>query len=83
MNSPPQSDSLRANGRDTAGRFTAGNSIGPRFNEGNTAALIHGGRRMQLGRGTALDEAERMAVRDLVIADLGGATRPASRQGAE
>ena len=83
MNSPPQSDSLRANGRDTAGRFTAGNSIGPRFNEGNTAALIHGGRRMQLGQGTVLDEAERVAVRDLVIADLGGATRPASRQGAE
>ena len=38
---------------------------------------------MQLGQGTALDKAERVALRDLVLQDLGGATRPASRQGAE
>ena len=38
----------------------------------NTVALVHGGRRMQLGRGTPLDEAERVAIRDAVLSDLGG-----------
>ena len=62
---PPLAEPVLTNGRDSAGRFTAGNSIGPRFKPGNEVALVHGGRRM-------LDEVERLAIRDLVLQDLGG-----------
>ncbi len=44
-----------------------------RFLPANEVALVHGGRRMQLGRGSPMDEARRVAIRDAVIADLGGA----------
>ena len=39
---------------------------------GNEAALIHGGRRLQTGGETAMNEADRVALRDLVLSDLGG-----------
>lgn len=68
----PSSDSARPSGRDTTGRFTAGNALGQRFEKGNTAALVHGGRRLQVGSGTVLDEAERVAIRAAVLEDLGG-----------
>ena len=69
----PQSAQEPTDGRDTAGRFTAGNAIGPRFQEGNEAALIHGGRRMQTGQGTALDESERFTEgRPEIWADVSG-----------
>ena len=70
----PQSEPERTDGRDSAGRFAPGNEVGSRFQPGNTAALIHGGRRMQLGPGAARDKAERVALRDLVLQDLGGET---------
>jgi hypothetical protein len=34
--------------------------------------LIHGGRRLQTGGETAMNEADRVALRDLVLSDLGG-----------
>lgn len=42
------------------------------FLPGNESSLIHGGRRQQQGRGTPLDEAQRVAIRDAVLSDLGG-----------
>ena len=39
---------------------------------GNEAALVHGGRRLQLGEGSPMDEACRVKLRDAVLADLGG-----------
>ena len=42
------------------------------FMPGNTAALVHGGRRFELGRETVLDTARRIEVCDGVFADLGG-----------
>ena len=39
---------------------------------GNVGALVHGGRRMRLSGGTALDAAERVAIRDAIIEDIGG-----------
>ena len=39
---------------------------------GNTGALTHGARRLQVGAGTELDEANRTAIRDAVLSDLGG-----------
>lgn len=41
------------------------------FLPANTAALVHGGRRFVDGR-SPMDEAERVAVRNAVLADLGG-----------
>ena len=38
----------------------------------NEGALVHGGRRLQLGRGSPLDEARRVELRDVVVDDLGG-----------
>ncbi len=38
----------------------------------NEGALIHGGRRMQTGKASPLDEAHRVAIRDAVLEDLGG-----------
>ena len=35
--------------------------------------MIHGGRRMQLSGGSPLDEARRVAIRDHVLEDIGGA----------
>ena len=70
--SAPSSGPARTNGRDPAGRFAPGNDLGQRFAPGNVAALVHGGRRLQLGRGTSLDEARRVELRDAVLLDLGG-----------
>ena len=42
------------------------------FLPGNESALVHGGRRQQLGRGTALDESLRVEIRNAVLEDLGG-----------
>ena len=42
------------------------------FLAGNEEALIHGGRRLQTGGETAMNEADRVALRDLVFSDLGG-----------
>ena len=38
----------------------------------NEAALTHGGRRLQTGEGSVMNEADRVALRDLVLSDLGG-----------
>ena len=70
--SAPSPASDRTDGRDAAGRFVAGNAVGDRFKPGNSAGLIHGGRRLQLGCGTPLDESRRVELRDGVLADLGG-----------
>ena len=74
----PPSGPARTDGRDTTGRFAPGNSVGQRFRPGNAAALVHGGRRLQLGHGTALDETRRLELRDSVLADLGGKTECSS-----
>lgn len=42
------------------------------FLAGNEEALIHGGRRLQTGGETAMNESDRVALRDLVLSDLGG-----------
>ena len=70
--SAPLSVAERPAGRDAAGRFTAGNRIGQRFPPGNVAALVHGGRRLQLGHETPLDEVRRIDLHDAVLTDLGG-----------
>lgn len=41
------------------------------FLPGNEAAMVHGGRRFELAR-SPMDEARRIALRDAVVADLGG-----------
>jgi len=38
----------------------------------NEGALTHGGRRLQTGNGSRLDEVNRTSIRDAVLADLGG-----------
>ena len=45
-----------------------------KFLPSNTASLVHGGRRLQLGQGSALDVQQRLAKRDRYLADLGGPT---------
>jgi hypothetical protein len=42
------------------------------FVRANTAALVHGGRRLQLGREQPIDVARRVDLREAVLADLGG-----------
>ena len=42
---------------------------------GNTGGLVHGARRVELGRETVLDTARRLEIRDAVFRDLGGRDR--------
>ena len=72
-NAVPLSESERPDGRDVSGRFTAGNAIGHRFQLGNEHALVHGGRRLELGRETGLIAQRRFEVRDALLVDAGGA----------
>ena len=70
--SAPSPASDRTDGRDAAGRFISGNTIGDRFLPGNEHGLVHGGRRLQLGNETPLDERQRVSLQDAVLEDLGG-----------
>lgn len=69
----PSIESAKTNGRTADGCFALGNPYGEKFKVGNEKRLDHGLRRRQRGSGAALDVARRVALRDAVIADLGGA----------
>ena len=78
----PPSESAKTSGTDTVRCSRCGTEAEPTgkgqcekcgcWLPRNEAALVHGGRRLQLGRGSPLDEARRVELRDAVVEDLGG-----------